>query len=126
MVMKITLDEYLAKQGLSHPVSGFMLDKLRLPHGQTLRQAKRMEKDAAKAASEYHEKREKAIAEYRGKIEAGEIENKTLTERMIEAANGHPDLESTRAARRRCAKKGVDWTLNGGGKFCPNGWIDYS
>lgn len=30
-------------------------------------------------------------------------------ERSIRAANGHPDNASTRAARRMCEKRGIDW-----------------
>jgi len=106
---RMTLADYLAKQGLSSPISDYMLDKMRIPHGNTLKQQKKLEIEASKAADEYQEKRANAIAEYRKKIESGEIVNKSLIEQMIEAANGHPDLESTQAARRRCAKKGIRW-----------------
>ena len=96
-------------------MSDYMLDKTRLPHGQTERQQKRMERDAGAAASAYWEKREGAILEYNLKIEAGEIRDKTQIERLIEKANGHPDNESVQAARRRLEKKGVDWR----GSDCP-------
>jgi len=108
-MMKTTLNEYLAKQGLSQPISGYMLDKMRLPRGNTLRQQKRMEKEAGKAAAEYQEERANAISEYRKKIESGEIAEKTLMEQTIDAANGHPDLESTQAAQRRLIRKGISW-----------------
>ena len=37
-----SLDEYLGERGLSFPVSDFMLDKTRIPHGLTSRAKKRM------------------------------------------------------------------------------------
>ena len=37
-----SLDEYLGERGLSFPVSDFMLDKTRIPHGLTSRAEKRM------------------------------------------------------------------------------------
>lgn len=33
----------------------------------------------------------------------------TYKEKLIAGANGHPDLESTQAARRLCDKKGIQW-----------------
>lgn len=33
----------------------------------------------------------------------------TYKEKLVMAANGHPDLESTQAARRLCERKGVQW-----------------
>ncbi len=35
MAKKMTLDEYLGLQRLSPPVSDYMLDKVRFPHGLT-------------------------------------------------------------------------------------------
>ena len=105
----VTLDEYLGRFGLSSPISDFMLDKLRLPHGDTLRQAKRMEKDAKKAADEYAARRSAKIAEYNEKLASGEIRKKTVLEQRIESAKGSEDNESTWAARRRLAKDGIEW-----------------
>jgi len=33
----------------------------------------------------------------------------TYREKLIAGANGHPDLESTQAARRLCERKGIVW-----------------
>jgi len=105
----VTLDEYLGKFGLSSPISSFMLDKLRLPHGNTLRQQKQLEKDNKKAADEYAARRNAKIAEYHEKLESGEIRKKTVLEQRIEIANGSEDNESTWAARRMLAKDGIAW-----------------
>ena len=40
-----SLDEYLGERGLSFPVSDFMLDKTRIPHGLTSRAEKRMHRE---------------------------------------------------------------------------------
>jgi len=106
---KLTLNEYLGQQGLASPMSDYMLDKLRLPKGETERQEKRRLKEANKVADEYQEKRAAAIGEYRQKVESGEIQNKTSLEIRLETANGNPDNESTQAARRRLEKQGIDW-----------------
>lgn len=38
---KTTLDEFLAKRGLSSPISDYMDDKMRIPHGLTRRQTEK-------------------------------------------------------------------------------------
>lgn len=48
-------------------------------------------------------------AEYRAKVAAGEIEAPTLEDQLVEMANGHEDNEATHAARRCCAKRGINW-----------------
>jgi len=105
----LTLDDYLVRLGLSSPISDYMLDKMRLPHGNTLRQQKQLEKDALKTAREYAVRRNEAIAEYHKKIALGEIRKKTVLEKRIEIANGSEDNESTWAARRMLAKAGIAW-----------------
>lgn len=42
-------------------------------------------------------------------MDSGKIRNKTAIEQSLTTAHGHPDLESTQAARRILAKKGIDW-----------------
>ena len=105
--IKTTLDEYLGERGLSAPISNYMIDKMRIPHGQTERQKKQMEREAMKAAKEYQERRAAAIQEYKQKVAAGEIEEKSSVECLIDNANGHPDNLSVQAARRLLAKKGI-------------------
>jgi len=112
--LKQTVEEYLGEQGLSSPISNFMIDKLRIPHGLTDRKAKGFEKHAKKEADDYQERRAGAIKEYREKIESGVIIPKTKEEIRIETANGNPDNPSVTAARRRCEKLGIDWRkING-------------
>ena len=53
-----SLDEYLGERGVSFPVSDFMLDKTRIPHGLTSRAKKRMHRDADIARNDYSKRRE--------------------------------------------------------------------
>lgn len=59
-----SLDEYLGERGLSFPVSDFMLDKTRIPHGLTSRAKKRMHREADIARNDYSKRRIAAINEY--------------------------------------------------------------
>ena len=102
--MKTTLDRYLGERGLSSPVSDFLLDKLRLPHGQTIRQQKRMERDHHSTEKAYTAKRQAAIAEYMYKVTSGEIQEMSKLEQTMARASGHPDNPSVQAAKRRLAK----------------------
>ena len=102
---KLTLDEFLGLRGLSAPISNFMMDKLRLPHGLTQRGWKRLYKDADKANDEYHTKREAAIKEYKKLVKEGKIVPPTTMERLERNAKGHPDNASTQAAKRVLEKR---------------------
>lgn len=82
-VEKITLDEYLAKNGYGSPVDDYMIDKLKLPHGQTQRQRKEMINEAAQSTEKYHNRRNKLIAEYNEKVKRGEIIPKSKIEILI-------------------------------------------
>ena len=106
---KQSLEEFLGERGLAAPFSDYMLDKLRLPHGLTARQQKKLEADAHAAADQYANARAAAIKEYESKVADGEIEPKSAVERLIEHANGHPDKEATQAARRILAKRNINW-----------------
>lgn len=106
---KLSLDEYLAMHGCAFPVSDYMLDKLRLPHGLTHRQSKKLEKDAQEAADAYHEKRTKHIQAYNALVESGRINPKTRIEELISKAHGHSDNDSVQAARKALEKRGIDW-----------------
>lgn len=54
-------------------------------------------------------RREELRREYDERVSAGEIRTPSRTERYIAAANGHPENESTQAARRILKKMGVSW-----------------
>lgn len=110
MAKKLSLDDYLGIQGLSSPISDYMIDKMKIPHGLTGRQQKKLEKETLLHSREYSARRQAAITEYNRLVEIREIIPKTRMEQTLErAVYGHPDNESTQAARRICEKKGIDW-----------------
>ena len=109
----LTLEEFLAQQGLRSPVDDFMIDKTKLPHGQSKYDERKMHENARKSSQEYHSKRNAAIQEYQEKIAAGEIIEPTNVERYIKAAQEHPNNASTQAARRVLAKRGYTQNANG-------------
>lgn len=45
-----SLEQYLGKRGLNSPISDYMIDKMRIPHGLTRRQNEKMLKEATQAA----------------------------------------------------------------------------
>lgn len=104
-----SLDQFLGERGLSSPVSDFMLDKLRIPHGLTKRQEDKLQQEADKARIEYSEKRQSTINEYNDLVSKGKIRLPGKYDALIHAANGHPDNPSTQAARRALDKRGIDW-----------------
>lgn len=107
--MTQSLSQYLAERGLLFPISDFMLDKLRLPHGLTARQRKRLERDAQEHAEQYQRLRTAAIADYKECVKSGQITPPTPKETLLIKALGHPDNTSVQAARRVCDKRGIDW-----------------
>lgn len=105
--VKMDLDEYLGRKGLSSPVSNYMLDKMKLPKGETYRQRQQRIKEAERVENDYQNRRNKAIEEYHEKVEKGELIPRTKEERILCIAQGHPDNNSTQAARRLLVKKGI-------------------
>lgn len=105
--VKMDLDEYLAKKGLSFIFSDYMLDKMKLPKGETMRQRQQRLKEADRVANDYQNRRSEAIKEYYEKVKSGELIPKTEEEHTLEAAQGHPDNASTQAARRMLVKRGI-------------------
>lgn len=108
---KTTLDEYLGARGLSSPISDYMDDKIRNPHGMTERQKKQFQKDAAAAADEYQKKRSAAIKEYQAGVKSGKIVEKSRIDVLLDRARGHEDNEATQAARRALKKRGINWKI---------------
>ena len=102
---RMTLDEYLGSKGLGSPVSDFMIDKTKLPHGLTQRGKEKLHKEADKAANEYQEKRAAAIKEYKKLVKEGKIVAPTSSEQLNKIAEGHPDNASTQAAKRVLEKR---------------------
>lgn len=104
-----SLDEYLGERGLRSPISDYMVDKMRIPHGMTARQNKQFLKDAEKSRTEYSSKRNAAIAEYNVKVESGKIKQPGKYDKLLKTARGHEDNPSVQAARRTLKKRGIDW-----------------
>lgn len=105
--VKMDLNEYLAKKGLSFISSDYMLDKMKLPKGETMRQRQQRLKEAERVENDYQNRRSEAIKEYYEKVKSGELIPKTKEEHTLEAAQGHPDNASTQAARRMLVKRGI-------------------
>ena len=104
-----SLDEYLGEKGLSSPMSDFMLDKVRIPHGLTSRAQERLRKEADAARNDYSRKRADAMNDYNSKVKNGQIRKPTRIESLIKTAHGHEDNPSVQAARRTLKKRGINW-----------------
>ena len=102
----MSYDQFKAKSGLT-----FLGDDhgmLRMPHGISKAEQNRKEK----RMTEWSKNEDQAKADYDMLLQKGKIEKPkelSRTERLIQAANGHPDNESTKAAQRLLEKKGIDW-----------------
>lgn len=105
----MSLDQFLASRGVDAPISDFMIDKLKIPHGLTARQEQQFHKEAEAARNAYHNKRDAAIEEYERLVAEGKIRKPTVTEEYLQKAHGHPDNPSVQAARRSLLKRGIDW-----------------
>lgn len=106
----ITEDEFLGLRGVSDSSSGYVLDKLRGNRQlKTQRGQDRFHKDVQRAEEAYQQKRANVKAEYKRLIDSGKIRDKTPIEKRLTTAHGHPDLQSTQAARRTLEKRGIDW-----------------
>lgn len=110
MPKAMDLKDYLGMQGVEFSSSGYCLDKLRGNRQlRTERGKKRFEKEHEEAEAIYQKKRCAAIDAYNALVERGEVRPLTPTERSVRTANGNPDNPSVQAARRMCAKRGIDW-----------------
>lgn len=105
----MSLAEYLGRKVVSSPVSGYMDDKMRIPHGETQRQTERREKEAAHASAEYEKKREAARAEYKALVDSGKVRPPTQVEKRLKVAQGRSENAAVQAARRVLARRGIDW-----------------
>lgn len=115
----MTEAEYLASKGLGSPMSDYMLDKMRIPHGETARQMAKRKQEAERAMEEHAAQKEAARKEYREKIANGELREPTKEEAeqkridaLVKTANGHDDNPSVQAARRVLDKRGIEWKKN--------------
>ena len=90
-------------------LSDYMTDKIRIPHGETLRQKKKRENEAIQSIAENAKKREKARIEYRELVKKGKIKTPSNIMRLQEQAKSHSDNPSVQAARRSLKKRGYSW-----------------
>lgn len=104
-VRKLSLNEYLASRSLQSPVSDFMIDKLKIPHGLTKRQEDKLMHEADKARNDYSEQRNAAIREYEDLVKQGKISIPSPLEVCIRNAQGHPDNASVQASKRMLEKR---------------------
>ena len=103
----MTEDEYLASKGYrdsfySEPVLHKGIQKT--AHHQERLSSINIEKNKT-----YLTERSAIKEEYQNLLDRGEIRQPTRIERIIKAANGHSDLESTQAARRIALAEGISW-----------------
>lgn len=101
--------EYLDRAGVGSSMSDYMVDKVKLRNGSTLRQREAMEREASKARDDYAKRRAAARAEYAEKVQRGELRAPSRIEALMSAAQGNPDNTSVQAARRTLKKRGYDW-----------------
>lgn len=109
-VQKLILGEYLSLQGLSSPMSDYLIDKGRSnPLLRTARGERTFQMEAKRVADEYQKRRATAIKKYNRLVGEGKILRPTALEQRIKTAQGHDDNLSVQAARRRLEKQGIDW-----------------
>lgn len=72
-VLVMSEQEYLDRAGVGSPMSDYMVDKVKLRNGSTLRQREAMEREASKARDDYASRRSAARAEYAEKVKRGEL-----------------------------------------------------
>lgn len=100
-----TMDEFLGTKGVRSPISDYLDDKWKVPHGMTASQAEKYQKEAQAAAKSYSEKREAAQALYKALVKSGKIVPPSKLQAIIKTASGHPDNQATIAARRLLEKR---------------------
>jgi hypothetical protein len=98
----LTEEEYLNKKGASRQGIGEPALHKNIQEGRAKRQALKRISEEDKALIE---KRDELRKEYQEKLKSGEIRKPTRKERLEKIAQGHSDLESTKAAKRLLAKK---------------------
>ena len=108
-VVPITLEEFLMYHGVLDPVDDFMMDKMKLPHGETKRDKQLRLQQSELSGESYHLKRQSVIKEYQQLLADGKIRDKTELEKCFEVASGFPELASVQAARRMLFKRGYDY-----------------
>lgn len=108
-VLVMSEQEYLDRAGVGSPMSDYMVDKVKLRNGSTLRQREAMEREASKARDDYASRRSAARAEYAEKVKRGELRAPSRIEALMRTAQGNPDNTSVQSARKALKKRGYDW-----------------
>lgn len=106
-ILVMTEDEYLASKGYGNTT--YTEPAIHKGVQKTLNQKNQLLNIHINRINKYSAERTALKEEYREKCNRGEIRQPTRTERLIKAANGHPDLESTNAARRLAMASGINW-----------------
>ncbi len=104
----LTEEEYLALRG--YGFEGIGEPALNKGRQKTAKQQDAVVSRQLEADRKYILIREELRKEYREKLQRGELRKPTTIERLISSANGHPDLESTKAAERALLKRGYKKT----------------
>ncbi len=103
------LDEFYAINGVGSAFADTSLDTCRFPNGISKSAHRNMMKHTETKADEYYNKRAEIRAQYQALVDNGQIRPHTNIERTIRTAKGNPELMSVQAARRMCAKRGINW-----------------
>lgn len=101
----MTEEQYLTANGASRADMGDA-GLHRSSAGMSPKTWRRLVEQQAERDRELEARRATLRAEYWRKVSAGEITPPGRTQRLLRAAAGHPDNESTQAARRLLAKMG--------------------
>lgn len=99
----MTEDEYLASKGYRDS----FYSEPALHKG--IRQQENLLNFNIEKSKKYLTERAAIKKEYQSLLDRGEIRQPTRVEQIIKAANEHPDLESTQAARRVALAEGISW-----------------
>lgn len=103
----MTEDEYLASKGYRDPF--YSEPATHKGKQKTSQQQDQLLNFHIGRSNKYTAERNTVKIEYQTMLDRGEVRQPTKTERIIKAANGHIDLESTQAARRVALANGINW-----------------
>ena len=103
----MTEDEYLASKGYGN--SFYSEPALHKGIQKTSLQQDRLLNIHIERSQKYSVERNAIKEEYQQLLDKGDIRQPTRVERIIKAANGHPDLDSTQAARRIAFIERISW-----------------
>ena len=103
----MTYEQFANKMGVHDILEEHVA--LRFPHGITERQQKKISKNAAAKLEQGIKESAAARSAYNEALQSGKVRPPTRMEKLMEAAKGHPDNQSTQSARRILKKRGLSW-----------------